>query len=127
MISLLLSQFAEACNGAKPSFFGIPTWYKYLPLKPDIIDNTKCVPDLNSFSDISKLPLIGLAIVDMLLYVAGIVVVGYLIYGAFLYMTSQGQPEKVANGKNTIINALVGLVITFLAITIVNFIGATLK
>jgi hypothetical protein len=49
------------------------------------------------------------------------------MYGAFLYVTSNGDPERVSGAKNTILNAIIGLVIVLLAITAVSFIGSSLS
>lgn len=122
MLPQSLTTFAVACTH-KTSFFGIPTWYKYLGSETDPVSG-KCIPKIDSFQ---QAPLIGLALIDMLLYVAGIIVVGYVIYGAFLYMTSQGQPDKTSAAKDTILNAVIGMVIVVLGITIVGFVGAKFK
>lgn len=52
----------------------------------------------------------------------GIVAVIIIIIGAIHYMTSQGDPNKVATGKKTIIGGVVGLIIVLLAFAIVNFV-----
>lgn len=115
----LLTKFAACDNGTK---FGLPTWYKYLPGEND--PTGKCVPVMkwneNAFVQLAS---IGLAIVEILLYVAGIVAVAYVFYGGFLYMTSQGDPEKARTGKEAVLNALIGVVIAIAATAIVNFIG----
>lgn len=116
----LLSTFAAVCdNGSK---FGLPTWYKYLPGETDVTG--KCVPILN-FNENALVSLAGiaLAVVEILLWVAGIVAVAYVFYGGFLYMTSQGDPERAKNGKEAVLNALIGVVIAIAATTIVSFIG----
>jgi hypothetical protein len=43
-------------------------------------------------------------------------------YGGFTYATSQGDPEKLAKAKNTIIYALIGLVVSLMAYTITEFV-----
>ena len=45
-----------------------------------------------------------------------------IIIGGLYYVTSQGDPGKVKRGKDTILYGIVGLVIAFLAIAIVNFV-----
>lgn len=45
-----------------------------------------------------------------------------LIYGGFRYITSGGDSSKVGNAKNTIIYAIIGLIIVVLAQVIVNFV-----
>jgi hypothetical protein len=43
-------------------------------------------------------------------------------YGGFTYATSQGDPEKTAKAKNTIIYALIGLLVSLMAYTITEFV-----
>lgn len=59
--------------------------------------------------------------------VVGIIAVIMIIIGGFHYMTSQGSPEKVQKGKNTILYGIVGLVICLSAFAIVNFVLASLN
>jgi len=66
-------------------------------------------------------------VMSTLFYVFGFVCVGGIVYGAVVYTTSAGDPEKVKRAKNAILYSIVGLVVTVLAFTIVNFvIGSTL-
>lgn len=110
------------------SFLGFPTWYKYLDVGPKGDDPCAIIgPKLNEGLDVAKAaPRIGLAIIEILLRVSGMVAVGFIIYGGFRYLTSQGEPEAYKMAQKTIINALIGLVIAILAVTIVSFIGGSL-
>jgi hypothetical protein len=70
--------------------------------------------------------LIGLAILQDLVRVAALVAVGFVIFGGFKYITSQGAPEDTKEALKTIINALIGLAFAILAAGIVGFIGSKL-
>lgn len=111
-------------------FFGLPHWYEYLPMEYDPVSQTCNVSKdfqlLGSGSD-SGLLLIGLALVDMALRVAGLVAVGFVLWGGFKFLTSQGEPDAIARARNTIINALIGLVLTIVATALVVFVGRTLS
>lgn len=50
----------------------------------------------------------------------GILAVAFLLWGAVQYIISSGDPSKLDAAKNTIIYAIVGIIITILAFTIVN-------
>ncbi|MCL2869191.1 pilin [Candidatus Saccharibacteria bacterium] len=63
-----------------------------------------------------------LNVVDNIFQLIGYVSVGFLMYGGYLWIFSQGVPESVAKGKKTITNAIVGLVIALFATLIVNVI-----
>jgi hypothetical protein len=49
----------------------------------------------------------------------GLIAVIYIIYGGFLIFSSAGDEEKVGKGKKLIIYALIGIVVIFLAYSIV--------
>ncbi|MBO4812765.1 hypothetical protein J5491_01300 [Candidatus Saccharibacteria bacterium] len=51
---------------------------------------------------------------------AAYLVLGFVIYGGYLYLLSGGDTTKVANGKKTIANAFIGLAIVLLANVIFN-------
>jgi MFS superfamily sulfate permease-like transporter len=63
------------------------------------------------------------AVVDDVLRIAGIVAVAFVIYGAVQYITSQGDPESTAHARTTIINALIGLAVAIIAVSLVGFLG----
>lgn len=64
-------------------------------------------------------------VVDILSWVVGVISVIMIIVGGFRYITSGGASDKVTGAKNTIIYALIGLVIVALAQFIVNFVIGT--
>jgi hypothetical protein len=120
--------FAAPPAGCSNGFFGLPPWYKYLPME---IDKTgACVIGQNfqllGNGSNSGLLLIGLAIIEILLRIAGLVAFAFVVYGGALYITSQGEPQAVSKAKSTIINALIGLVIALIATGLVVFVGRTL-
>ncbi len=45
-----------------------------------------------------------------------------LIVSGFLYMTSGGKEDKTQKATKTLINAIIGLVICFVAVMVVNFV-----
>jgi len=61
-------------------------------------------------------------IVDILSIIVGIVAVIMIIVGGFRYITSAGNQERVKTAKNTLIYAIIGLVIVALAQIIVAFV-----
>ncbi len=112
---------AYAVGGCHPTLFGLKAWYYYLTV------DAKC--NLVGFNFLpsngkSDLLLIGLAIVDDLLTLAGLAAVGFVIYGGILFITSQGSPEQTAKARNTIQNALIGLVISILSVAMVSYFGS---
>jgi hypothetical protein len=118
---------AAGCDKS-PSFLGFPTWYKYLDVGPKDGDPCAITGPLKDGSlDFAKAaPRIGLAIVEILLRISGMVAVGFIIYGGFRFLTSQGEPEAYKMAQKTVISALIGLVIAIMAVTIVSFVGGAL-
>ncbi len=122
----------------KRQFFGLVPWWQYLGRELD--DGSYGHPcDVRCFNLIEKtsgsnkcrqtksdIPLVLLAVVDDLLRIAGMVTIGYVLYGAFQFVASQGDPEGTARAQTTIINSLVGLALATTAVTIVSFLGKKL-
>ena len=59
-------------------------------------------------------------VVNLLSLVVGLISVIFLIFGAFKYITSGGDSGKVTSAKNTILYALIGLVIVSIAQVVVK-------
>lgn len=114
----LINQFAAACQpGAGGGMLGIPTWYKYLG--GDSSDG-KCVPIFTIPDDIGA---VLLAVFEIILRVGALVAVGFIIYGGFQFILAQGEPDRIKGARSTIINSLIGLIITILATAVVNLIA----
>lgn len=112
------------------TFLGLPVWYKYLSPSydsnntPDTADDT-CELDVN-FTEPATYSAILLAIFEIIMRIAAIVAVVFVIIGGLTFVTSDGQPDKAKQARWTILNALIGLAITLVAVAIVNLIGNTL-
>ena len=61
-------------------------------------------------------------ITNTILYIVGIIAVIMLIIGGIKYVLSGGYGKKVTDAKNTVLYAIIGLVISFFAYAIVNFV-----
>ena len=61
-------------------------------------------------------------ITSIILYLVGALSVIMLIYGGFKYATSAGDSKKVTDAKNTILYAIIGLVICLLSYAIVKWV-----
>ena len=122
------------------TFFGLEPWYYFLNTYKttstsqcgvcfNVLGNSTALapPTATACTNPrSDIPLVLLAIIDDLLRIAGLVAVGFIIFAAFRYVTSQGNPENSAKAQNTILYALVGLVIAISAIAVVTYIGNSL-
>lgn len=129
MFSQFFQQFAADCSVRY--FFGIPSWDRYLIEAGRIKSNaaTGACELVTAFEwrtangTTSDLTLIILGILDIVLRLAGIVAVAFIIWGGIQYITSDGAPDATKDAQQTIINALVGLIIALLATATVSFIG----
>ena len=66
-------------------------------------------------------------VISIFSWVVGIVSVVMIIFGGFKYITSGGDSNGVTSAKNTILFAIVGLVIVALAQIIVKFVIGTVS
>lgn len=114
--------FAATCApGAGKSFFFFPPWWEYIKTgNTDLVNLAVCNPAVQLPGDIW---LIGLAIIDMLLRVAGFIAIISIIAAGVSYITAGGSVEKTASARKRIYNALIGLGIVFAASGFVAFIG----
>ena len=65
-------------------------------------------------------------ITNTILYIVGIIAVIMLIIGGIRYLVSGGDSKKVTDAKNTVLYAIIGLVIAVFAYAIVNFVISAL-
>ena len=117
-ISLAETESAAVCNKDK-SFFGIPTWYKYLEL-----DN-KCNVKTSGEKNVPEKIILGL--IDIALFLAGLLAVIMIMWGGFQFIFANGEPGSIANARKTILNAVIGLIIAILASQIVRFVAYLLS
>lgn len=66
-------------------------------------------------------------VVNALMFILGAVSVLMIIVGGIRYATSMGDAKNIESAKNTILYAVVGLVVALLAYAIVNFVVTTIK
>ena len=65
-------------------------------------------------------------ITNTILYIVGVIAVIMLIIGGIRYVVSGGDSKKVTDAKNTVLYAIIGLVICFFSYAIVNFVITSL-
>lgn len=118
--SLLLQSRFFAADACKPSILGIQGWQKYLTFDPGA---PKCELKVN---DVGFVWLVVAGLLDALLRISALVAVGFFLYGGFKLITSQGSPENVKAGKETMKNAIIGLVICLVGIVVQSVIMGVL-
>lgn len=66
-------------------------------------------------------------IVNTFLFLIGAIAVAMIVYAGFQYVNSGGDSGKVSAAKNTILYAVIGIVVATLAYAIVNFVVSNIK
>ncbi len=66
-------------------------------------------------------------VTDILLFITGAIAVIMLIIGGIRYVVSGGDQNAVTSAKNTILYAIVGIVVVFLAYAAVNFVATQIS
>ena len=61
-------------------------------------------------------------ITNTVLLIVGLISVIMLVYGGLRYILSGGDSKKVTDAKNTVLYAIIGLIISILAYAIVHFV-----
>jgi len=75
-----------------------------------------CTDDSSQFTKVIRL------VIQIISVIAGIASVIMIIVGGLKYITSGGDSSSIASAKNTIIYAIIGLVVVVLAQVIVRFV-----
>ena len=110
-----------SCESAKGLSL-IPPWYKYVATGSDCKIDMKAAGGLQPF-------LLGIAaaIIEAMLYIVGYVSLGFIIFGGFKFMISGDNANGSAAARKTIINAVIGLIISIMSVGIVNVIANAVK
>lgn len=116
--SILISPhtYADSATGlggrSCPNFLGLTSWDCGLP---STIDSEAALK--------SNIWIIASNIAVDITIIAAYLVLGYVIYGGYLYIFSSGDPVKAADGKKTLTRAFIGLAIVMSA----NLIMGTIR
>lgn len=60
-------------------------------------------------------------VLNILMFIVFVLSVGFIIYGGIVYSTSSGKPDNIRKAKKVITGAVIGLVVSILALAIVRF------
>ncbi|HAC56367.1 TPA: hypothetical protein DCF80_02605 [Candidatus Saccharibacteria bacterium] len=107
----LVSTAEAKCTGSRVLTF--PTWQNGMP-------GTCENPKIEKLSDFWIIVMNG---IEILLQLVAYVSAGYIIWGGFKYMKSEGDPGKISESKAAILNAIFGLSIALASVAIVQFIS----
>lgn len=132
-VGLSLSQsstaYAGPCtdsNGNTPSIVGIPPWYDNLCDGKKIMSPKQFAGGSDKTGIGKFASIVAMNIVTILLYVVGYVSIGFIIWGGFKYMLSGDNSSGTGAAKTTILNAIIGLILSIMSIAIVKFIAGAI-
>jgi len=126
MISPQNTYAAVTDKTCEVGILGIPPWYKNLAIRDSTGECTVSSPgsELNG----AKLELsdfiwrVVMNVIEIALYLVGYISVFFILYGGFQFLTGGDNPSRVESARKTILNAIIGLVISISAVIIVNVI-----
>lgn len=72
------------------------------------------------FTDLASVVTVALG--KLIFPIAGIILLAYLVWGGFDYLTSMGDPKKAEAGKQKITAAIIGFIIIFVSYWIVQIV-----
>lgn len=104
-----------------------PAWAADCNVVTDgISQGAECAKPTNAPDRLFGPDSIFVTITNILLFIIGAIAVIMLIIGGIRYVVSAGDQNAVASAKNTILYAIIGIVVAFLAYAAVNFISSQL-
>lgn len=77
-----------------------------------------------SIEKLSDILILVSNVISILMLVAGFVAIAFIIVGGFTYITSSGDPSGIKKAKETIVNAIIGLIMAMVSFGVVKFITA---
>lgn len=122
--SLTAPQPTYADGGCDKRFLTIPAWYRGLANGPGCeikLESAGNDPDMGGSLGPAIL-LISLNVTEMLMHIAFYASIIFLMYGGFKFMINADSPDAATKARKTIINAVIGLIISMMAIGIINLV-----
>lgn len=101
-----------ASAACRERVFTFPTWYN------GVVDGS-CEIKIREPVQLWVIVMNG---IEILLQVVAYAAAGFIMWGGFKYIKSEGDPGKISESKAAILNAVIGLVIALGSVAIVQFI-----
>lgn len=79
-------------------------------------------PAFAATTDVTKIQTFIQSVIQILVTLAGLVSVGFFVWGGFGYITSSGNPEALDKSKKTILYSAVGLAVVLGAFVLSNIV-----
>lgn len=108
-------QTASAAGCQTETIQVLPPWWDGLCDSNGIMSPTKAPGGIQGF-----IVRIALNIVKLMLYIVGYVSIIFIIWGGFKFMISGDNASGVTAARKTILNAVIGLVLSIMSVAIVS-------
>lgn len=112
---------AATCSNDK-SLLGFPPWFHGLQC-----ETKNGVESVVLGGNINKVWVIVMNVAQWVIVAAGYVAVYFIAWSGFKYIVAQGDPQKITEAKNTLANAIIGLIIVLAAVAIVRTVQASIS
>lgn len=103
-------------NCGAPAFLGFRAWFDGLCDKQKNEINLPEGPN----QTVTFVWIVAMNVLCDLFVAVGYLSLGFVIYGGYLYIVSQGDPSRAMRGQKTLTSAVIGTVLALLATVIVN-------
>ncbi len=108
---------AAACPDQ--SMLGFPAWFNGLECTGDAATGYTVTPQT-----VNDTWIIVMNVVQWLILTGGYIALYFIIWSGFKFITAEGEPDKIKQARQTITNAVVGLIIVLVAVAVVRTIQA---
>jgi len=118
MNALIAAPVAAKCGDER--FLTFPAWYRGI-VKPNGESCDITAPD--GKDGVSKLIwTVALNVVEIIIQLVAYISVGYILWGGYTYIRTISNSSNIARGREMIQNAVIGLIISLLAVILVSFV-----
>ncbi|EKD43814.1 MAG: hypothetical protein ACD_72C00106G0001 [uncultured bacterium] len=76
--------------------------------------------------DVSVFVYLLMQLVSYLFGIVGAIALGVFVYGGFVLILSQGNQEKIQQGTGAMVNAFIGMFVSFTGYVLISFVGQVL-
>lgn len=80
-------------------------------------------PNINKVATLSCLPIIFLNVLNALLLFSGVTTLIMFILGSYRFMSSSGDPKKIAAAQNNFKFGIIGMAVVLMSFLIINIIS----
>ena len=120
-----VSAASTKCNSG---FLTFPAWYDNGLTKPFPGCELKSPSELRGVAkdkQVSRyITIIALNVLEIMIQLVAYIAVGFIIWGGFMYITNGNSSDGIASARKMILNAVIGLVISLLAVFVVSFVSS---